>query len=471
LQPTPQSIDLGNAQATHIAVDQSGQYAALSRHATALELTVLSFARPTQTHCFPLNLKRDPVGLKWHPNDTNQLAVVRHNRCELLFWNTTKMQLSSVCTLGGYVRPITSFDWSPVAPYLLVTSSADQFRAICIWDLRDLSRPAQAIESLSDPSVVKWNRLSHHYFASAHRSGVRLWDLRVSIMFLFRFPRFRFVQIGAGGNISEPYLMDRCALSKTQTPPTVLDFDWSPIVDHELVTVTDEGMLAVWHTKQPNCPQQQIGPTDVRFVRVFYAPSGNQILTLPDKVGWPKHGLGVWNAHNFQNTAPRLWRFDGSQSVSDHPLPSDPVVMDVAWRTCVTSYHESMQLNSAEETEECFKPEMEFTSANGSDNSTSDNSQTELVTLSVDHTLRIYPIQSDFVHGSKLPEDVPVDSTDSSREKHSGAGDAVSDSSTSFVAQNAPAAISSRRHPGSVSGFTRHKASFCYIIFCLFSFI
>ncbi|KAF8563943.1 hypothetical protein P879_11397 [Paragonimus westermani] len=256
--------------------------------------------------------------------------------------------------------------------------------------------------------------------------------------------------------------MDRCALSKTQTPPTVLDFDWSPIVDHELVTVTDEGMLAVWHTKQPNCPQQQIGPTDVRFVRVFYAPSGDQILTLPDKVGWPKHGLGVWNAHNFQNTAPRLWRFDGSQSVSDHPLPSDPVVIDVAWRTCVTSSRESMQLNYAEETEECFKPEVEFNSANGSDNSTSDNPQTELVTLSVDHTLRIYSIHSAFVHGSKLPEDVPVDSTDSSREKHSGAGDAVSDSSTSFVANNAPTAITSRRHLGSMSGFTRHKASCCY---------
>ncbi|KAF6776097.1 hypothetical protein AHF37_04446 [Paragonimus kellicotti] len=107
------------------------------------------------------------------------------------------MQLNSACTLGGYVRPITSFDWSPVAPYLLVTSSADQFRAICIWDPRDLSRPAHAIESLSDPSIVKWNRLSNHYFASAHRSGIRLWDLRVSLMFLFRLLQLRFFRIGA----------------------------------------------------------------------------------------------------------------------------------------------------------------------------------------------------------------------------------------------------------------------------------
>lgn len=46
------------------------------------------------------------------------------------------------------MRPITSFDWSPSHPYLLATSSADQFRAICVWDVRDLTRPARAIESL-----------------------------------------------------------------------------------------------------------------------------------------------------------------------------------------------------------------------------------------------------------------------------------------------------------------------------------
>ncbi|KAF5399249.1 hypothetical protein PHET_07631 [Paragonimus heterotremus] len=86
-----------------------------------------------------------------------------------------------------------------------------------------------------------------------------------------------------------------------------------------------------------------------------------------------------------------------------------------------------------------------------------DDPQTDLVTLSVDRTLRIYPIHFAFVRGTKLSEDVPVDSTDGSNEKHPDVGGAVPDSSALFVAQNAPTATTGRRQPGSMSGFTRHK--------------
>lgn len=43
---------------------------------------------------------------------------------------------------------INSLDWSPVHPFLIATTSADQFRAICVWDLRDMSRPVRSMESL-----------------------------------------------------------------------------------------------------------------------------------------------------------------------------------------------------------------------------------------------------------------------------------------------------------------------------------
>ncbi|VDP79716.1 unnamed protein product [Echinostoma caproni] len=184
----PHHIELQEVQASRIAVDPSGQFAAL---AGPKELTVFALDQPIQLHTFPLNIRSDPAGLAWHPDDPGQLAVVRHTRCELLKWDLVEGRLSFLHSLGGYVRPITSFDWSPCHPHLLVTASADQFRAICVWDLRDLTRPTRAIESLSAPSVIKWSRVVQAKFACSHRNEIRLWDLRTFLIATILTPRFR----------------------------------------------------------------------------------------------------------------------------------------------------------------------------------------------------------------------------------------------------------------------------------------
>ncbi|KER24863.1 hypothetical protein T265_14328, partial [Opisthorchis viverrini] len=338
----------------------------------AVELCVLCLDQPSTAHRYPLNLKSDPTGLSWHPTEPSLLIVVRFNRCELLHWDHSSLCLSSIQFLGGYVRPITSFDWSPIHPNLLSTSSADQFRAICIWDVRDLCRPVRSIESLSDPTIIRWNRLSSHCFATLHRSGIRLWDLRK--------------------NIPEPYLTDQTADSngRGSLPPSVSDFNWSPSSAHELCSINQRGVLCVWDIRQPNSPRDRLRSVYSHNTKVYYSPSGSHILTLSEPTLWKDVGFNVWNAHNLHQPAPPLWKADPLSGAVFRPLQTEPAVKTMTWRIPTS-------LNSVYSRKLDEEDENVFFRGDDLDGSHDPRAQIglspELVTWSEDQTIRRYPVQ------------------------------------------------------------------------------
>ncbi|THD25399.1 hypothetical protein D915_003975 [Fasciola hepatica] len=353
-------IELPEVQASRIAVDSSGQFAAL---AGCRDLTVLAFDQPNQLHTLPLNSRSEPTGLSWHPDNTGQLAVVRYNRCELLKWDVTVGRLSICHGLGGYVRPITSFDWSPCHPYLLVTSSADQFRAICVWDLRDLTRPARAIESLSAPTVIKWNRIVQEKFACCHRNEIRLWDLRT--------------------NVPEQYLTESSGTA-------VLDFDWRPTEQLELCAAYRDGQLHVWHCASPDAPNcsTHLSPGPARTVS--YSPSGDHVITLPEPTNWSLLGLATWSANGLRKSTRGLWALDGERSRTLQPRPTDPVVSAFAWRKISNSAGVVRQA----EPDECFSPDGDEQCGM---ESVLNECSVQLVTWSLDHQIRLYPIQCSLI--------------------------------------------------------------------------
>ncbi|CAL8101976.1 unnamed protein product [Calicophoron daubneyi] len=349
-----QTIELSNVQATRIALDPSGQHIAL---AGVHDLTVLSLERSSQPHSISLNAKSDPAGLQWHPNDSSRLAVLRNNRCELLLWDAIEGRVSVSHRLSGYVRPLSSLNWSSLQPYMLATSSADQFRAICLWDLRDLSRPARAIESLSPPNLIKWNKTQSLKFASSHRSSIRVWDMRM--------------------NLPEYHLSDPQAV--------VTYFDWAPNGGHELVAANQNGRLLLWDIMHSEVPKQEFRLTNVQIHKVLYTPSGDHVLTLPEPVNWRNAGIGVWNARNLQKPPIPLWVNGALRGTSAQPRPSDPVIKDMAWRTFSDS-----NIGKCNDEDDFFKHDLDRPV--NTDSSNKGSSRVELVVWSLDQRLRFYPI-------------------------------------------------------------------------------
>ncbi|CAH8452361.1 unnamed protein product [Schistosoma bovis] len=258
-------LELKGFQISQIAADPIGRCVALCG---TDELVICPLKHPSQYSAFSLPSKLGCSGLAWHPNDHTKLAIARSNKCELLLWDVNECRLSTNTSLGGYVRVINSLDWSPVHPFLIATTSADQFRAICVWDLRDMSRPVRSMESLSSPIIVKWNRFLSEKFATCHSSGVRTWDLR--------------------SNVPEQYISVQA--------DHVRDFDWSPQNVNQMVTVSEYSEMRLWDTENPSYPLKKVRFHEIKLKKVIYTPSGDHIIILPEQSHWSVHGISVWSS-------------------------------------------------------------------------------------------------------------------------------------------------------------------------------
>ncbi|KAH8851487.1 WD repeat-containing protein 59 [Schistosoma japonicum] len=397
--PNTNLLELKGFQISQIAADPIGRCVALCG---INELVISPLKHPSQYSAFSLPSKLGCSGLAWHPNDHTKLAIARSNKCELLLWDANECRLSTNTSLGGYVRVINSLDWSPVHPFLLATTSADQFRAICVWDLRDMSRPVRAIESLSSPVIVKWNRFLSGKFATCHSSGVRTWDLRISV--------------------PEQYI-------SVQTDH-IRDFDWSPQNVNQLVTISEYSEMRLWDIENPSYPLKKVRLHEIKLKKVIYTPSGDHIIILPEQCHWPVHGISVWStinltqshdllqvakSHSSNNdiTTNKTSTIENSISnnnesgnnndnsgnngnISDQRICSpgctDSYILDMSWLI-----YPSSNLSSASTTTD----EHELASDLQLDNETSAanhnldyclKKNVHLLTWSVDQTLRAYPI-------------------------------------------------------------------------------
>ncbi|GAA48616.1 WD repeat-containing protein 59 [Clonorchis sinensis] len=193
-------------------------------------------------------------------------------------------------------------------------------------------------------------------------------------------------------NIPEPYLTDQTADSngRGSLPPSISDFNWSPLSAYELCSISQRGVLCVWDIRQPNSPRDKLRSVYSHNTKVYYSPSGSHILTLSEPTLWKDVGFNVWNAHNLQQPAPPLWKADPLSGAVSRPVQTEPAVKTMTWRIPTS-------LNSA------YSRKLDEEDGNGLfrgddlDGSYDPRAQIglspELVTWSEDQTIRRYPIQ------------------------------------------------------------------------------
>ncbi|CAH8450575.1 unnamed protein product [Schistosoma turkestanicum] len=404
-------LELKGFQISQIAADPIGRCVALCGNDG---LVISPLKHPSQYSAFSLPSKLGCSGLAWHPTDHTKLAIARSNKCELLCWDANECRLSINTSLGGYVRVINSLDWSTVHPFLLATTSADQFRAICVWDLRDMSRPVRAMESLSSPVIVKWNRFLSGKFATCHSSGVRTWDLR--------------------SNVPEQYISVQA--------DHVRDFDWSPQNVNQMVTINEYSEMRLWDIENPSYPLKKVRLQEIKLRKVIYTPSGDHIIILPEQSHWSVHGISVWSSSNFTQSHDLFQTVkndDNSNTISNEitmnkttstnsvansnnnnhsnnnndsninhmndqqicqPCFTDSYILDMSWLMCSNPLFSSLTLTDDHELMTNLMPDDETSTTNQS-LECCPKKNVHLLTWSVDHILRVYPIH----FKSTLPND------------------------------------------------------------------
>nr|VZI07143.1 unnamed protein product [Spirometra erinaceieuropaei] len=263
---TVSEFSLPDVQATVMGVDCTGRYVLLTGRDNSL---VVDLDSPYEYAIFDSHDSGvDPTVLEWHRTDPSQVAVAHSNVCDVLSWSANESRLSHLVTLRGYIRPISGLDWCPHQPNLLATSSLENFRAICIWDLRDASRPVRTTESLSPSCLVRWNPLQDFKYVTGHDCMLQFWDLRFEV--------------------AERHF--------SAHPSRVLDFDWSPRRASEFVLATRDAHVRVWDTGDFGSPMLSASFKKIPMSRLRYSPQGTGIIGRPVRKRWSDAGLLLWRA-------------------------------------------------------------------------------------------------------------------------------------------------------------------------------
>ncbi|XP_018648670.1 hypothetical protein Smp_154620 [Schistosoma mansoni] len=355
------------------------------------ELVICPLKHPSQYSGFSLPSKLGCSGLAWHPNDHTKLAIARRNRCELLLWDVNECRLSTNTSLGGYVRVINSLDWSPVHPFLIATTSTDQFRAICVWDLRDMSRPVRAIESLFT-LYYELNEVENldHYIFNNQPKGIAFNARQQG-------PKFDH------SNVPEQYISVQA--------DHVRDFDWSPQNVNQMVTVNECSEMRLWDIENPSYPLKKVRFHEIKLKKVIYTPSGDHIIILPEQSHWSVHGISVWSSANLTQSHDLFQVIESHDNSNTNnsgitvnktstngmqicqPRSTDSYILDMNWLICSSS---NLPFSSSTMTDD-----HELTTNFILDNEMSTTNQNleycpkknvHLLTWSMDNILRVYPI-------------------------------------------------------------------------------
>jgi len=194
--------------------------------------------------------------VEWSPHQpgANWLATALNNEVHL--WDVNDVRNSVQTIIKGHQRAVTDISWNGLESHLLATGSADG--AIFVWDVRDPCKPAKlrALAAHASVAQVKWNRLNAHTLASAQGGELRIWDLRKA--------------------------KESVSSLRAHVAP-INGVDWSPHVEHALVTCSQETKVKFWNTALKNAPPTATIQTVAPVLRARYTPFGEGVVTAAQK--------------------------------------------------------------------------------------------------------------------------------------------------------------------------------------------
>ncbi|VDP92574.1 unnamed protein product [Echinostoma caproni] len=124
--------------------------------------------------------------------------------------------------------------------------------------------------------------------------------------------------------------------------------------------------------------------------------SGDHLISLPEQASWSQIGLATWNANLLQKSTRGLWTLDSGRNSAIRPRSTDPAIHTFAWRKVPNRVASARQFES----DDCFTQDGDETYG---PESPSIECPLQLVTWSVDHQLRFYPVQRSLTNTNREP--------------------------------------------------------------------
>ena len=191
-------------------------------------------------------------------------------------------------SVRAHSRIVTDIAWHTFDRNILTSSAADTF--IYLWDLRDLRRPKQSLQSVAGAAKIQWNKVSGKYLASAHEGEVKIWDTR---------------------NPSGPVQFINAHLSR------IYDIDWSYEQEDSLATSSQDSTVQFWNLASPQKSENMIRVPGTPVWKLQHTPVGSGLLTLVmQSVFRGQNNLMLWNTEDRQPV---------------HTFYGHDMVLDFAW--------------------------------------------------------------------------------------------------------------------------------------------
>ncbi|KAF2074004.1 hypothetical protein CYY_004680 [Polysphondylium violaceum] len=202
-------------------------------------------------------------------NNVSPNLIASSSNSSVFVWDLENSKFPLLSQFQSHSRAISDLSWSLFDQNILATTSADSF--INIWDLRS-SKKAMKIKSLSSHILsavqVKWNKFNSNVLASAHEGNLKIWDLRA----------------------------DNKEFSTTVHSSKVYGIDWSPHVENEIMTCSQDKSIKIWN--YPTAKPKQIITTGHPVLRAKYLPIGNGIVTISDR---GENHIRLWDLKDLQS--------------------------------------------------------------------------------------------------------------------------------------------------------------------------
>ncbi|EDO17715.1 hypothetical protein Kpol_1033p19 [Vanderwaltozyma polyspora DSM 70294] len=290
--------------------------------------------------------------VQWSPHPAKPNWVVSTSNQKAIIWDLARSSSNSIeHVIHAHFRAITDINFNRQHPDILATCSIDTY--IHAWDLRSPNRPYYSTsEWRSGASQVKWNFIDPNILASSHGNDVCIWDLR---------------------NGSTPL----CKLLGHTSSVNSVDFN--RFKKSEIMTCSNDGTVKFWDYSVNSDTCKYSINTDFPIWRGRYLPFGEGCCLMPMVGGENSVYMLSLKDIELECNEDKVIPFNPIYTYKGH---SDRVI-DFIWR----SRHQY--------------------------DSVVDDREFQLVTLSKDCDLRLWPINDDiykkvdFKQGRKLDKPLP----------------------------------------------------------------
>ncbi|KAI1307576.1 GATOR complex protein WDR59 [Halotydeus destructor] len=300
--------DLQDIEATSMALDATGRFAAL---AGQRNIVLADLDSSTVKKKVSRNSKWPVTCSEWSKLDKEHYAFGYSKVVEVYsfaketpsfvvgdysdgLWSPPHTGLEPLVTLKGHTRNISDVNWSPTNNKIIATASHDS--TAMIWDTRDSKRACVTFSSLASTNQVKWSKVDEHVLATAHDADIRIWDRRK-------------------GTNPVHYIAAHIS--------TINCLDWSSTVSTQLASSSTDGSVKFWDLSVLKNKAEMILQTPRPIWRALYTPFENGIITsIIPKVAKnrpARSSLYLWHINNLDEPA---YRFVGEADA----------IIDFGWR-------------------------------------------------------------------------------------------------------------------------------------------